>query len=175
MPPTTGEEQTAVNNVWASKAQRSDETFSLTLPSGQVCRVKKVDIMDLLATGLLRHFDVLSSLMDEGPIKAGKDKLQGHKGKAKAKDDDNKLIKKIMADPSVIGAMVGMADLIAPRACVEPRVAIHYDPMDDSRTPIPADDREDGIIYTDQIDFMDKIEIMNECVDGMEDLSQFRS
>jgi hypothetical protein len=178
MPPTNEPQQ--VNNVWATQAAQADVTWIMTLPSGQTARVKKVNVMDLLTAGIAQNFDSLTALVVEEPIASAKTALAGRKTKAptkaeQAKAEEARLMKTVLADPAIIETMAGIADRVTVLACVEPAVALHFDPDDKTRTPIPADKRDPSKIYTDQIDFMDKVSIMSETVEDVDKLAAFRS
>jgi len=182
MPPTN-EPQQQVNNVWATQAAQADVTWTIPLPSGQVVRVKKVGVMDLLTAGIVQNFDSLTSLVVEEPIADAKKQLAGRKPKtptkaeqeAAEKAEEARLMKVVLANPETIETMSAIADRVGVLACVEPQVALHYNPEDKDRTPIPADKRVPGKIYTDQIDFMDKVTIMSETVEDVDKLAAFRS
>jgi hypothetical protein len=133
--------------------QPSEQDF--TCPSGQKCRVRRVDIMDLLGGGILNDLDFLTSMVNETHIpNAGPGKsnaaLQGIVG-------DTKNLAKFQRT---------MTDVVL-RVVIRPE--LH---------PVPAEGepRIDGRVYIDSVQMTDKIALFNWAVTGKEaeEIKQFR-
>jgi len=198
MPPTA-----KVNNVWGQQAKAAEATFIHTLPSGQTVELKKVGIDKLLEGGLLSQFETLAAVFAEDLIEPAKKKLSGHSSKKPtkaeaaadaARNDQIKMLK-LFGDPDTMKALIGMADVVCPLAVVCPPVRLHYVvkymkgpedkpirveiPIDDTdRVPVvfKNDEYESGFVYTDEIDFLDKLDIMQEAVDDLATrLAEFQS
>jgi hypothetical protein len=188
MPPTA-----KVNNVWGQQTQDKG-TYIFTLPSGQTIEMRKVTIDQLLEGGLLAHFENLSALVVNDVVTPAKQQLSGHKGKkptkaeAAAAQEEVEAIQlsKLLGDPDMMKSIIAMADAVAPLAAVCPPVRLHYHvhylkdaegkslrvvtPLkDDERIPVVFENDEyaSGYVYTDQIDFMDKLSLMQEAVDDL--------
>ena len=67
----------------------------------------------------------------------------------------------LMRDPKAVSEMIGMVDKIMPHIIVSPVVRLHYTETTVGKTKvtkvIPSEDREEGIVYTDQIGLEDKM------------------
>lgn len=138
----------------------------LTVPSGQLCLVRKLQPMDLAAGDLLGKTDLLSDLVQER-ITSAKAGPQDHKKpKAEQKLEDEKKIVDVLSKAlSSSDGLDSMIDSIVVKAVVEPRV--EFPPKDF------ADRREDGV-YVDAIAFNDKMYIFDWVMKGIDDLKSFR-
>lgn len=178
MPPTNG-----VNNVWASKADETNNGEEITLPSGQVCLVHKIGIEQIVEAGVLLDMETLTSLVAEGPVEQGQLALRGHQPKAptkaqtaiqvkiaekKAAEAEAAAIHELMTDPTKLAAIIGVADKLTPYIVMDPVVNRHWKILDDgTQVMIPRMDRAPGV-YTDDIQLEDKLHLLEY---GVADLS----
>ena len=145
----------------------------LTLPSGETCQVKRPGIQGLVKAGVLHSLDSLTSIVQTETIP-----------KAEGKPKVN--VKAILEDADKFGSMMSMVDKIVVHVVTDPILAPAVRPLvidgepvlDEYDKPkfedIPDDEREDGVIYVDYVDMMDKMYIMNFAVGGSADLAEFR-
>lgn len=176
MPPTNEPTaQSTVNNVWASSPIGEAIEF-LTLPSGQTCRAKRVGLEGMMAAGLLGEFDSLSSFVGSKHVNRVR-----QAGGNKVKEELS--AQSMMKDPTALKKIILLVDRALPTIVVEPRVLSHVeivteadkaDDMPETRS-IPKEDREEGVVYTDQIGLEDKMYLFNYAVGGTRDLERFRS
>lgn len=122
----------------------------LTCPSGQLCRVRKVDVIDLLGDGMLNNADFLSSIANQ--LTPGSDKKAAGVIAENAKNMEG--FKEVMRK-------------VVTRIVLKPK--LHMPPEDDN-------DRVDGLVYIDTVNLTDQIHIFNWAITGKEaeELQQFR-
>jgi hypothetical protein len=126
----------------------------LTVPSGQVCLVRRPGLEGLIKNGVLRNVDSLSALVNEKHIKKTK------KGQASDVNVDS-----ILKDPAALDSIMHTVDKAVCFCVVRPE--IHMAPNDiTSRVP--------GVVYTDMVGIEDKMFIFNFVVGGTRDLESFR-
>jgi len=118
----------------------------------------------LIQAGILSEADDLTSLVGAQHVR----KVRGAKGKADGQELDTK---SLMKDPKALGTMIDVADRAIPLIVVSPVVTCHKDENGES---IPLEDRERGMVYTDQIDMLDKFELLAFGMGDMESLKSFR-
>src|ERR1041385_3679666 len=151
------------NQVWGSTTPTGGEE-ELTLPSGQTCRAKKMSIEGMIEAGVLADADALTATVNKHVRKV--------KG-AKKKPDGNEInTVALLKDPNAMKAMVGMLDRAIPHIVVSPSVRIHYSDVTVGKTTVTkvvaAEDRAPGFIYTDQIDFVDKMFLFDWAAGGLQ-------
>lgn len=151
------------NNVWANKTP-SGVAEDITVPSGQTCKANRLGMEGIIRAGLLGDADTLTAFV-------GKQHIIKHRG-GKQADNDELDMRSVLADPEAFGKMIRLCDQAMPVIVVEPRVELHY--KDDPANVIPVEEREDGVVYTDQIDFQDKVFLFNFAVGGTRDIERFR-
>jgi hypothetical protein len=70
-------------------------------------------------------------------------------------------------------------DKALPHIVVSPVVKLHFTETTVGKTKvtktIPVEEREPGVVYTDQIDLGDKAELFNWAAGGLAAMAQFRS
>lgn len=163
------------NNVWGSTAPEGSEE-ELTLPSGQTCRAKKVTVTSMIEAGILNNADSLTAMVDQYTRK-----VKGGKGVA---DGTPIVDNKILGDSKALKMMIEMADRSLPEIVISPPVHLHFSEQvigkttvtkklnDDQRAVIRA--ATPGVIFTDQIDLEDKMELFEWGVGGLKAFSSFR-
>lgn len=160
MPPT-------VNNVWANTAP-SSVGEQITLPSGQTCLARRLDIEHLVSAGVLEQADSLTSLVDAKHVR----KVRGGKGPDKTVLTPNS----IMRDTDALKSILTVADRAVPLIVLDPVVKLHYTVDADTKQQrmLPADEREEGVVYTDQIGLADKMELFAWAMGDIGGLQSFR-
>lgn len=144
VPPSQEEDRYAVV-AWG---QLDEE---LRVPSGQLCRVKKLDFVDLMASGMLDKLNTLSGVVDK------------HVKKGEGAPPIDPL--KMMTDKRTA---VQMAELISQVVCMVVTVPkVEMPPKDPAK-------RVDGVVYADTVGLTDKMEIFSHAMGGLEELESFR-
>lgn len=172
MPPTNATPEPVVNNVWG-QAQPVNITTTLTLPSGQVCKAKRLGMEGILAAGLLGDADSLTSYVGRKHVR----KVKGGKGP----DTETVNVRTIAADPEALKRVVFLVDRATPHIVSEPEVLLHFEFLDEPAENgamtrmIPPEDRVEGGIYTDMVGLEDKMFLFQFAVGGSGDLERFRS
>jgi len=142
-----------INNVWASNKLEVE----LECPSGQVCLVKKPDPQQLVTMGIIDKVDVLTKLVDTKHVK----RVKGKPSSTPAQVD----VKTLSENPKLAIDIMSIADKVVEAVVIEPPVR---------RVPEEWTDRIEGQVYTDMIDFMDRMYIFQHAVGGNTDLATFR-
>lgn len=150
------------NNVWASTTPASEFEHRV-LPSGQECDARKIGVEELVMAGVVTETDSLAGLVDQKYIR----KVRGGKGPDTETIDTTGL----MRDGKALGSLVSMIDRCLPLIVVDPQVLCH---TDKDGTPIPKADRKAGMVYTDQINVMDKMELFTWSVGDAVEMEPFR-
>lgn len=156
----------------------------LELPSGEVCQVKRVGVQGLIKIGALASLDTLTSIVQTETIP-----------KAAGKPPMN--VDAVVSDPKKLDLMMATVDKIVAATVLQPKVVNHQiedldeegkpklnqegDPVlreltDEERDEFVAKGAEKGrtVVFTDWIDMIDRMFIMNFIVGGQADLATFR-
>lgn len=145
------------------KANAAEE---LTLPSGEVCLVKRPGLPQLLADNVLP--DVLM------PI-AMKAISSGQSGDTMSKEQSQAMIGEMVEKEDGIASLFDATDRITAHCVVQPRCLYHRREVSPGKwETIPDEDREEDCIYTDWVEEQDKMFIFNFVVGGTRDLMRFR-
>lgn len=165
------------NNVWASN--RPDQTEELTTPSGQTCEAKKVGVEGLIEMGILNQMDSLTALVDQYTKDV---KKHGPGGPVTTELDEAKL----MADPESVKAIISLADRALPVIVVDPPVALHFTERtvgkttvvkrlsEAERNTLREERGQPDLIFTDQVDFEDKMWLFDWATGGLQKMATFR-
>jgi hypothetical protein len=146
--------------VTSAKAwKKASQGIQLELPSGNVVKARRPGVQNLLATGYLP--DSLMPIINES--------IQ--KGKALP---PSKIQETIDSNSSVLLEIMDATDRIAAKCVIEPVVRYHRVEVDGEWEDIPDEDRDDEIVYTDDIDDGDKSFIFQWAMGGSADLERFR-
>ncbi len=149
----------------------------VTLPSGEVALVKRPGMDKIMSSGIMP--DSLT------PI-AMKHLDNAESGGRPQNDEalNKELMAKVMQDPAQLQEIFLAFDKILVMCVVEPKCRLHlFTPQDaleglceEDRVgeEIPDDERDDEIVYSDEVDQEDKIFIFNYVVGGSKDLERFR-
>lgn len=140
------------------------------VPSGNVALLKRPGMEAFLAEGLIP--DALMPIVQES-IRTG----QGLPPEKMAEMSE---------DLTVVGSMLDAMDRVVVRVVIEPKVLWHKRiVVDGEGAPvlkdgkeqtevIPESERDDDLLYTDDVDMEDKTFIFNYAVGGTRDLERFR-
>jgi hypothetical protein len=131
----------------------------LTVPSGQLCLVRRPGMEGLMKSGVLHNVDSLSQIVNEKHLK----RVQGKAGEPETSEID---MHSLMSDTEGLAEVTHVIDKVVCHCVVKPEV--HMTPNDITR-------RQSGVVYADMIDLVDKMFIFNFVVGGTRDLESFRS
>jgi hypothetical protein len=158
------------NNVWGSATPAGAEE-ELTTPTGQTCRARKITIEALLELGILTDADSLTPIVEKYTKAVSK---TGPSGPKEVVVDENA----ILADPTALKQIIMLCDKAIPHIVVSPEVRLHFTERTIGKTKvtksIATEDRESGVIYTDQISLDDKMYLFDWGVGGVKSMMSFR-
>lgn len=127
----------------------------LTVPSGQVCLVRRPGMQGLIKAGVLRNVDSLSQIVNEKHLM----RVDG-----KATDEIN--MQSLLADEEGMDEVLHVMDKVICHVVVKPEVHM---------TPNDVTLRQPKVVYADMIDLVDKMAIFNYAVGGTRDMESFRA
>lgn len=130
----------------------------LTCPSGQRCAIRKPQIEDLIAVGLLDKINVLAGITD----------AQVWQNQGMPPIDTAK----IMQDPAKMGQMVDLLNTVVVMAVARPTILSAVGP---DGQPLPLEGRKPDAGYTDFISLSDKVAIFEAYVEDLGAMAPFRA
>lgn len=130
----------------------------LTVPSGQMCLVRRPGFEGLMKAGVLQNVDSLTQVVNEKHLK----RVQGEDPSAALEIDMSSLMK----DEGAMDDVTNVIDKVICHCVVKPEI---------HRTPNDVTRRQPGVVYADMVDLVDKMFIFNYVVGGTRDLESFRS
>lgn len=145
-------------STWKKKASLGT---LVTVPSGNVCRVRTPGMNAFLTGGLIPNglMSIVKESMDEG------------------KAPDAEAIKTLADDPARLQQILELTDLVTISCCVEPViVAAPTEVIDGKEQPLAMTDsrRDPEVLYVDDVDLNDKLFIFQFATGGTATLEQFR-
>lgn len=153
------EQQKKVTNAREWRKKKGKE---LDLPSGNVALVQRPDLRKFVSKGQIP--DALT-----GIVKAS------IAGNEQAKAEMEEAVKN---DPEMLGSFVDFLDYVVLSAVLQPKVAAipmqENEDGSESNTPIPLDERNQSVLYVDEVDMDDKMFIFQYAIGGTTDLESFR-
>lgn len=164
------------DDEYAPKAW-SFRDFDFMLPSGDKCRLRKMDPMLLVESDLMDKLDFATGVVMGTHVKnANRSKVEMVKtdrakreARARGKDpdqvDDAVALANLRENPEQLLQFRSVLDEVLLIAVVKP--TMHKPPEDD-------DERVDGLFYTDSVPFNDKIAVFNKVMEGVNAVAQFR-
>lgn len=161
-------------NKYAPSAWGTPQFRDLEVPSGQLCQVKPPGIQQLISEGLLDNSDTLLALIDEKHIKRVKGRPTPAKNGVQVAAQPQVDTATILKDPTAVTRMFELVDKVTALMVIQPNVRRPVKEVDGKEIVLPFEEREEGIIYTDQVDIMDKMYIFQYAVGGDANLEQFR-
>jgi hypothetical protein len=153
LPPAPPQGVRPAAEVWGSSE------YDFVCPSGAQCRMRKLVPEKLLEHGIL---DKVSSL--QGIVAEVVDKAEGMPPKAAVLGD--------MPSKKEFEAVIKVMEVLLPLVVVQPQV--YAVPTSDDPAVLPPE-RIVGRIYTDSIELMDRIAILERAMSGVKMLEPFRS
>lgn len=155
------------------KKAGAKKKVELELPSGNVVIVKRIPITKLLEMDIFP--DSMEAVIAE---KLGSDAEAGP-GNA-AKPIDPKEVQKKTLDPAELTGLMRSVDRITAASMLEPAAELHLVNTAPAGKPevweeIPEDERDDELLYTDEIAVEDKFFLFQFTVGGSSDLDAFRA
>lgn len=168
MPPTINDDTVRqVNSVWANTPLLGDSDW-IDMPSGQVCKIRRIGMEGVLASGVMGDVDSLGAFVGERHLSGA-----GHKGKGGAQGVN---VMSLMRDPEALKKIVFLVDRVCPLVITEPTVMSHFEFVGNTMETrmIPADKRNPEVVYTDQIGLEDKMFIFAYTMGASRDLERFR-
>lgn len=138
----------------------------LTVPSGQLCLVRRLNLSALIEGDALDDYNVLVSLVEQEHV--SKKSRGSGKGPGKSKQA-SKQVDAIMKDKEHIQKVMRLSDVIVQRVVVQPEILPV--PLDDEGEELP---RVEGVVYIDTVADTDKAFIVQWAFGGTRDLERFR-
>lgn len=152
-------------------ATRAATTLELELPSidpetneHNVCLVRRPGPMDLVAAGLLDHYDSLSAM-----VKIEHFDRVDEKGSGTTKEGEEAVLdqlKGLAENKDALKGMLSMLDQLVVIAVVAPKVALQ---------PTDEEERIPGVLYADEVDLEDRLAILNFAMGGTKQAEPFRT
>lgn len=138
--------------VWGNKA---DEGKDFTTPSGQLCRIRKLEMLDILELDIIDLMDTFTKQLVAEP---GKSKEQEEEATGAAFLD-------MLRDPARRHKVIDAINDVVPRAVIAPAVE-----------PLPEKNyrKVPGTLYVDDLSLEDRFAIFGESFQGWGDVSKFR-
>lgn len=163
--------------------------FDLDLPSsGGKVQVRSCSVEDLIEMGLIDQMDMLGDMVQKEHVdrvkKGGPKKPTDRapkkltKAEQKAKEEEEGLqMMRNLSDPTKFGKLKVTIDRVVERCVVQPEIKLAYisegDGVYTAHTREMVQQRPEGI-YTDNLDFMDKMRIFGAVLPSGESMSKFR-
>lgn len=142
--------------------RKSDDGFDFTLPSGQVCLIKKLRMETIAELGLMNDLDSFTGAIIPEPSKKAKGK--GAKVLTEA-EQERETMKAMLKDKESFNRMLVTVNKVVVACVLEPKV---------HEAPAPDGERDEDLVYTDDIEFEDKMLIFQEVFEGMSSFESFR-
>jgi hypothetical protein len=133
-----------------------EQYIDLTVPSGQLCQVRRPGVEGLLKAGILHNLDMLTPLIAKQQAVV--------EGKAKP-DSVEADLAELAKDPEKVFEMMHLLDRVVTYVVVQPTIEM---------TPNDPTSRDNSKIYADMVELDDKLYILNYAVGGSKDLERFR-
>lgn len=155
------------NNVWASNTPTTTGE-ELTTPTGQTCLARKFSVPDLIKAGIFTQADSLTPLVQQA---------------ATGKTDIDMSV--MLSDPNALDAIMRVADKAVPHIVLSPKVVLHFKDVTVGKTTVTQDLTEEeraaiieahpGAVFTDQIDFEDRMWLFEWATGNMGKMQSFRN
>lgn len=173
------------NPTSAREWKKASEHYEVELPSGNVALLKRPGMESLFAAGVLP--DELTKMALEQVKQAERGPQDRKPKQPQTTGIDPALMEKFLNGENAISEIFESFDRITALCVVEPVCLFHKRRLVDSAgqqvtdeqgrsvwEEIPQDERDEDVIYTDDVDLDDKSFIFNYVVGGSKDLERFR-
>lgn len=153
----------------------------LVCPSGQVCRVRKLEIEDILMMDVMDEIDTLTSLVSTEHVqpamgkKKAADRPQKKLTKKQEADANKAAVKKLTEDPKAFATLTWMLDSVTAMAVVAPAIYKSLEGTKGEYTRIPDDKRKTDRTYADSVGFADKMKIFEVALGNLGEMETFRT
>lgn len=157
---------------------RVNDGHRLQVPSGNTCLVKRPGVEGLIAAGLIDNLDQLTALVKTEHFDALDPRSKVGKKEAASIAD------KLLSDLPKVKDLFGLIDRIVLHVVIKPALTPVPEPVlvDSGEVDVNGDpvilkhypERDDSLLYVDDVDFSDKMAIFNFVVGGVNDLKPFR-
>lgn len=138
----------------------------LTVPSGQLCLVQRLELSSLIEGDAVDDYNVLVSLVETEHVS----KKSRGSGKAPGKSKQaSKHADAILGDRDHLKKVLRLTDIIVQKVVVQP--PIHPIPRDEEGNELP---RVEGVVYIDSVADTDKAFLVQWAFGGTRDLERFR-
>lgn len=137
-------------SVWGNKAEEGKD---FTTPSGQLCRVRKLEMLDILELDIMDLMDTFTKQLVAEP------------GKEATEEATGMAFLDMLRDPQRRDKIIDAINNVVPRAVIAPVVE-----------PLPEKQyrKVPGTLYVDDISLEDRFAIFGESFQGWGDVSKFR-
>lgn len=143
--------------VWGQNADQRDG-FEHRVPSGQLCRLRTMDLQTMVLEGIIEDVDAVSRIVTSDIMKK--------RNRRSTQTDVQKIVEGLTFMKSDDGrTMIQLVNDIIPHVVIAPEVL-----------PLPqeGEKRVKGKIYVDDIDINDRADIFATVMKGVEKTAQFR-
>lgn len=153
----------AANGFTLGTKRTSEEFFSLTVPSGETCQVRRPGIQGLIKAGILDSMDSLTASVQTEHI----DRTDTGARKAA----DARAVVSFAKDTAQIVKGLDLIDVLCCYVVVRPQL---YRPEDYAEGgPLVGKEPPDGAVSVKDVDIIDRMFILQWAVGGVTDLSGF--
>lgn len=160
----------------------------VSLPSGNVALLKRPGIEKLFAAGVLPDELTKGALeLINQAERGGRPADRKRKGGQVELDLDAKMLERFMQSENAVGDIFDAFDRVTEMCVIEPKCVYHRRRVVNATgqqvvdqhgravwEDIPEDERDEDILYTDEVDSADKMFIFNFVVGGSRDIERFR-
>lgn len=163
---------TPEENRYAATTWTAERLVDLTVPSGQLCSVRRPGVEGLIRQGLLKKTDSLTSLVDNKHIKRVKGQQQINV--SSLMQDMDALLNVMDTVDQIISYVVVQPHLVRPVKTVPVLDDEQSEAGETKEVPLEEHERQADVIYTDYVSIEDRMFIFQYAVGGSKDLEQFR-
>lgn len=152
-----------------------EPAIELTLPTGDVCLVRRPGVQGLIRAGVLDSFDQLTGLVKTEHL----DRVEG-RAETVTRDEVIGVIK----DPSKLRTILDLTDKVVAYCVLDPQVirpvklgwapGEEPDKVKAHEVELPDSERDADTLYTDEVPLENRMFILNFAVGGSSDLESFR-
>lgn len=147
------------NSKYAPTQWQSDR-FDIECPSGQLCLARKLQMDDVVALGLIDELDVFTEFAST-------------MGDSRQKSDEE-MAKEFSSNPKAFNRIIDIVDRVVSQVVIEPKIHLPYSiDKKGKRVELADKDIDSDVIYTNYVNFEDKMHIFNVVFQG-DTIEQFR-
>jgi hypothetical protein len=141
--------------------------YDFQAPSGQLCRMRKLDVIELMETNLINQVDFLTGTVQKDVIPKNRAarRAAAERPAEAPEEDAAKILETFKKNPEKTGEFLGVLEEIVIRAVVRPKIY----PLPEEGSPLVP-----GRVYINSVEFNDKIAIFNKAMEGVGKLQNFR-